>query len=65
MISKGKFNIPANAGTVTGVCEVIVTNMGAVAPGPTIDDAHTVGHDLVFHVSEGNNTVDLNLTDKN
>ena len=65
MVSKGKFNIPANAGTVAGVCEVIVTNMGAVAPGPTIDDAHTVGHDLVFHVSEGNNTVDLDLTDKN
>ena len=61
MVSKGKFNIPATAGTVPGVCDVIVTSMGAVAPGPTTDDAHTVGHGLVFQVTEGGNSMHLDL----
>ncbi|MEJ7591902.1 MAG: alpha/beta hydrolase [Planctomycetaceae bacterium] len=65
MVSKGKFNIPATAGTVPGVCDVIVTNMGAVAPGPTTDDAHAVGHGLVYQVNDGPNSLELDLTDKN
>lgn len=65
MVSRGKFNIPSTAGTVPGICDVIVTNMGAVAPGPTTDDAHTVGHGLVFQVSEGGNTMELNLPEGN
>ena len=61
MVSKGKFNIPASSGTVPGICDVIVTSMGAVAPGPTTDDAHTVGSGLVFQVSEGENRMNLDL----
>ena len=53
-----------NPGTVPGICDVIVTNMGAVAPGPTTDDARTVGHGLVFQVSEGTNRMDLEVTGK-
>ena len=63
MVSKGKFNIPATAGTVPGICDVIVTSMGAVAPGPTTDDAHTLGQGFVFKVSEGGNTMNLDLPD--
>ena len=65
MVSKGKFSIPATSGTVPGICDIVVTNMGAVAPGPTTDDAHTVGRGLVFQVSEGHNTIDLDLADRN
>ncbi len=65
MVSKGKYNIPVTAGTVPGLCDVILTSMGAVAPGPTTDDAHTVGSGLVFQVSEGNNRMDLEVTEKN
>jgi len=65
MVSKGKFNIPATAGTAPGICDVIVTNMGAVAPGPTTDDAHTLGKGLVFQVSENGNTMNLDLPDGN
>lgn len=65
MVSKGKFNIPATAGTVPGVCDVIVTSMGSVAPGPTTDDARTVGHDLVFQVTEGGNSMNLDLPGEN
>ena len=61
MVSKGKFNIPATAGTVPGICDVIVTSMGAVAPGPTTEDARTVGHGLDFEVHEGGNEMDLDL----
>ena len=64
IVSKGKYNIPATAGTVPGICDVIVTSMGAVAPGPTTDDAHTVGSGLVFQVSEGTNRMDLDVTGK-
>ncbi|MBC7965870.1 MAG: alpha/beta hydrolase [Fuerstia sp.] len=63
MVSKGKYNIPATAGTVPGVCDVIVTNMGAVAPGPTTDDAHTIGHGFVFQVSEAENIMDMEWGD--
>ncbi len=64
MVSKGKYNIPANVATVPGICDVILTNMGAVAPGPTTDDAHTVGSGLVFQVSGATNIMDLEVTDK-
>lgn len=65
MVSKGKFNIPETAGTVPGICDVIVTSMGAVAPGPTSDGALTVGHGLVYQVNDGPNSLELDLTDKN
>lgn len=65
MVSNGKFSIPPTAGTVPGVCDVIVTSMGAVAPGPTADDAHTVGSGLVFQVVKGSNSMDLEVEGRN
>ena len=35
MVVGGKFNIPKTAGPLPGDYEVVVTDMGAVAPGPT------------------------------
>ena len=64
MVSKGKFNISETGGTVPGICDVIVTSMGAVAPGPTSDGALTVGHNLVYQVNDGPNSLELDLTDK-
>jgi acetyl esterase/lipase len=63
MVSGGKFNIPASSGTVPGECDIVVTSMGAVAPGPTADGAKTVGRGLVFKLSTGENKVSLDLKD--
>lgn len=61
MVRAGKFSIPAGASTVSGMCEVIVTSMGAVAPGPTVDDSRIIGQGLTFEVAEGNNQFDLSI----
>ncbi len=64
MINNGKFSIPASSGPVPGVCHVAVTNMGAVAPGPTIDDAKAIDRGaIVFEVAEGENVVSLEFND--
>jgi acetyl esterase/lipase len=42
MVNGGKFNIPQASGPLAGEYDIIVTNMGAVQPGPTIDDARTL-----------------------
>lgn len=64
MVSRGKFNIPASSGAVSGTCDVIVTNMGAVAPGPTVDDARIVsGGKIVFEVNDGDNNLNIDLND--
>ncbi|MDA1230421.1 MAG: prolyl oligopeptidase family serine peptidase, partial [Planctomycetota bacterium] len=64
MVSRGKFNIPASSGAVSGTCSVIITSMGAVAPGPTVDDARIVsGGNIVFYVNDGDNTLDIDLQD--
>ena len=64
MVSKGKFNVPATSGAVPGIYNVIVTSMGAVAPGPTVDDARIVSKDnLKFEVTAGDNLFDINIVD--
>lgn len=63
MINNGKFSIPASSGAVPGVHSVSVTDMGAVATGPTRDDARSVcPPGIVFDVHEGNNVLDLKLS---
>ena len=65
MINNGKFSIPASSGPVPGVCHVAVTNMGAVAPGPTIDDAKAIDRgSIVWEVTEGVNVVSLEFNDQ-
>lgn len=64
MITNGKYNIPAGSGAVPGNCHVVVTSMGAIAPGPTKDNAYTVADHLTYVVNEGPNSLDLDLTDK-
>lgn len=64
MVSKGKFRIPANSGAVTGTYDVIVTSMGAVAPGPTVDDARVVTKDdIQLDVTAGKNEFDIKVVD--
>lgn len=64
MVSKGKFNIPATSGAVPGTYDVIVTSMGAVAPGPTADDARVVTKDnFKLDVRAGNNVFDIKVVD--
>ena len=64
MVSKGKFKIPAASGAVLGTYDVIVTSMGAVAPGPTVDDARVVTKDnVILNVAEGNNVFDIKVVD--
>ena len=64
MVSKGKFSIPATAGAVPGTYNVVVTSMGAVAPGPTVDDARIVTKDNVtLDVTAGNNVFEINVFD--
>lgn len=64
MVSAGKFNIPATSGAVPGTYDVTVTSMGAVAPGPTVDDARIVTKDnFKINVTPENNVFDFNLVD--
>ena len=65
MVSGGKYNIPASSGTTPGKCSVVVTSMGAIAPGPTKNDADTVADNLTYEFTEGTNSLDLDLSDKN
>lgn len=61
MIRNGQFSIAASGGPVVGECDVAVTDMGAVAPGPTTDGAKLLRSGIVFGISEGENTFDLKL----
>ena len=61
MVRNGQFSIAANAGPVPGKYHVAVTDMGAVAPGPTIDDAKVSPVELVVEVTEGNNDFRIEL----
>ncbi len=61
MVRGGKFNIAAASSTVPGKCEVVVTSMGAVAPGPTADDARTIGTGLTYEVQKANNQFDVDV----
>ena len=54
MVSGGKFSIPAFRGAAVGNCRVIVRNLGAVEPRPTIEDVQVVSPSgLVFQIVAG------------
>ncbi len=64
MVRNGQFQIPAASGPVTGVCEIVVTDMGAVAPGPTVADARVLKPGaLLFDIAEGENNMQLDIVD--
>lgn len=53
MVRNGQFTIPEKSGPQAGHFEVIVTNLGEVAPGPTIDDASELARGQVVEVKDG------------
>jgi len=62
MVRNGQFSIAAQAGPVAGRCRIVVTDMGAVAPGPTADDARVLPGDMSFDVvNDQANVVDVNF----
>jgi hypothetical protein len=61
MVRNGQFSIAANAGPVPGKYHVAVTDMGAVAPGPTVDDAKLSPAEVVFEITEGSNELSIDL----
>jgi len=62
MVRNGQFSIAAQAGPIVGRYAVVVTDMGAVAPGPTMDGARLLAGDLTFDVKDGQtNVAELNF----
>jgi acetyl esterase/lipase len=53
MVRNGQFSIPEKSGPQAGPCEVVVTNLGEVAPGPTIDDARELARGQRVDVKDG------------
>ena len=66
MVSGGKFSIPAFRGAAVGNCRVIVRNLGAVEPRPTIEDVQVVSPaGLVVQIAAGSkNEVSFDLKSK-
>lgn len=67
MVSGGRYSIPAFRGVAVGACRVVVRNLGAVEPRPTIADVQVVSpQGLVYTAVAGDNknTLDLNLKSK-
>ncbi len=63
MIRNGEFSIPASSGPVIGECDVAVTDMGAVAPGPTTAGAKLLTVGIVVAIHEGDNTFELDFAE--
>ncbi len=62
MVRNGQFSIPNSVGPVEGVYDIAITDMGAVAPGPTVDDAVLLRGGIVLQIAEGEeNKFELNL----
>ena len=61
MVRNGQFSIAANAGPVPGKYHVAVTDMGTVAPGPTVDDAKLSPAEVVFEITEDSNELSIDL----
>lgn len=66
MISNGKYSIPAFRGVVVGNSRVVVRNLGAVEPYPTVEDVQVVSPSgLVFQSVAGQkNELSLDLKSK-
>lgn len=63
LVRGGKFVIAKSAGVLPGEYDVVVTDMGAVAPGPTVDGAKVLAGAQRVTVHAGQNSVDLKFTE--
>lgn len=61
MISRGNYRVPAHRGAVVGKLRVVIRNLGAVEPNPTIDDTQELNAPSV-QVKEGENLFDIDLS---
>ena len=61
MVNSGKFSIPAASGPLPGDYDVVVTNMGSVAPGPTIADAQVLKTPHQITVGSTETSLDLDF----
>lgn len=63
LVRGGRFVIAKSAGVLPGEYDVVVTDMGAVAPGPTVDGAKVLAGAQRVTVHAGQNSVDLKFTE--
>ena len=61
MVSRGKYNVPANRGVVVGKNGVVIRDLGDVVPRPTIDDVTVVADDLSLNAALGTNEANFNV----
>jgi acetyl esterase/lipase len=61
MVRNGQFSIPAASGPVPGSYDIAVTDMGDVAPGPTVDDATLIPGSGAIEIIDGDNTFAITL----
>ncbi|MFM7038984.1 MAG: alpha/beta hydrolase [Planctomycetaceae bacterium] len=64
MISGGKFSVPQHSGPLAGEYDVVVTDMGAVQPGPTIDDARILNSPHQITIGDADASLELSYSDK-
>ncbi|MFM7918731.1 MAG: hypothetical protein ACKPJJ_00825, partial [Planctomycetaceae bacterium] len=63
LVRGGKFVIAKSAGVLPGEYDVVVTDMGAVAPGPTVDGAKLLSGAQRVTVQAGENSVELKFAE--
>jgi len=61
MVNSGKFSITAASGPLPGDYDVVVTNMGSVAPGPTVADAQVLKTPNQLTVGDTDASVELDF----
>jgi len=62
MVSNGKYAITAPRGIAQGVNQVLIYDLGAVEPVPTIEDYVVTDRGLVVDIRDGKNVLDFSLT---
>jgi hypothetical protein len=63
MVRDGKFSIAQAAGPLAGEYDVVVTDMGAVQPSPTVADSRILPGTQTVVVSDTDLKLDLNYTE--
>lgn len=63
LVRGGRFAIAKSAGVLPGEYDVVVTDMGAVAPGPTVDGAKLLSGTPRVKVISGKNEFELNFAE--
>lgn len=64
MVNAGKFSIPRTSGPLAGVYDIVVTNMGAVQPGPTIDDAQVLNTPNQITIADTDASLELDYREE-